>query len=1738
MSDTEMLVLSDTTDDQPDGRVAHAYSSDDSDRPEMPVCSTQTPMAAHQESEDTHTINQRHGKPSAKLALAANGQSRSAETSNAQAPRPQPVASTSRLPDPAHTIVNKSTSKSYNIVLSSDDDELNISPRKPFASSSESARHRISTPLDDLHQKPNPFASLRIPKNSGPERKGPLSPPRLSMRAAQTGSKTRPGQSVIPENASDNESDELPTLDQLSRPLNRKHSASSASPHRGNGPRSTPVTKRSGLLPAASIASPLPSTSRTQSLPKSKTLTSSPPVQDEDSSVGTNALKRKYANATELQALGQTLPMRRVRPARGADFDAPKRKISSAERFSGPDSDLTAPFRDSLKQLSSTDLVRNAPVSSDRPQTNGDHPAASSTSNFLSAVSDNGTVQLDDDVVADSQTASPPVQEQQANAILSAHRSNSEDGKSDLFRSTQQPPAMALDVPILANVLRPPVAPASDDTPRKATARKSAAHQLFQTPAQQTVARKSTQHPPRPSEVTQSSSEAPSESECDDDGQAMISSALVDAVVPSAPKDVPWADMMDRDGLTSANGSLPDAIKPAEDVTGSTAQSASQQQQQLARGVEKLSVETPLEPKARARKSFGKPPPPPVIEDSSSGNGNDEYDRADDNDDDDSLEEDAEVAADLLQVNKSLSAEFAKTQIQAASSNEAILKDASDRREYSLRERLKANARRNAEREMEHEAARQVERQSAKGLATDLAKEWRRQSRRNFTQPTSYSERALWSSAENAATSASKSFAQTQADAKVVAQAEEAMKWSRVDIVRELASLQVSKSDGDIQKLVEDFVREEQFKRPYERRLTGPALQGEFEETQSILDHMRISKRKFERINKKVEFSHPSHRFTYEQMINDALSNEVSPTDAYGNDIEPPHIRIVPLENGLPPFSPPFEFVYTNRVVYGAGIPLQQSPGCECQGDCGSKLNSARCACRIRQQFSSKRKPVNEEAVRSNGKQFAYTTDKRIRHAVLERQEPIWECNSMCGCGPECVNRVVGRIPRYSVDIFRTEESGWAVRNPPAHSFELWEGEWREHDPIIIPRGSPLGIYAGELLSPESRKILKRNYIFDLDSWHSKDPKARVHPALSVLTNSVVKEDKAYLKYVLDLADDRSQKRAGLGPSGEIEDKAGYLWAVDAFYYGSWTRFCNHRCSTWNASIMPVYVDEGCIERPLNILVAAKDIYPGEEIAITYSGSRPELEPGQTLAQFQEEARKRRSKVDESWWCFCGDELCFGIMFAFAEDSGSDDSDEIGEIDENNQTERINATQERITCLHLSWVSLVPSSPLESDSMASDRARSHASVPLPLATLLLDARPEHALTSELYDPVVKRVAHVEAAVQTSAAAKALRRIGLRHATVTCLACSAMAAGVYRCKLQWRAMLAVLGVGEAAAASLHLLADLDDRRDNHASARLSEQEHGKDMDDQLVQDTRHLACFWLVYASLAVLESVRSTATEPGNGVQRSVITSRLKPAMRYLRVMVRKLANKYTRLEFLAPSRSRVRRPFPQPRPLAATPAVAYPAVARWLSSELKYRLLKLLFLWAMLRRDGFGASAIWDWLIGPFFAVHRRRQVALDDAGQKRRRVARLVIDDVEDGTVPEAVSPRPDMFDHDSVSTSTSPAYTRHSYSSDRDCSTNETSFSTSTAAPSFSLDSPFAGSGASNHGSPAFPTPNVPFRLTSTSHPIRATMASTGLPEPKLHVGADSPTPTSRSMKGFDLGASMDSDKSWIGAKEWAS
>ena len=88
----------------------------------------------------------------------------------------------------------------------------------------------------------------------------------------------------------------------------------------------------------------------------------------------------------------------------------------------------------------------------------------------------------------------------------------------------------------------------------------------------------------------------------------------------------------------------------------------------------------------------------------------------------------------------------------------------------------------------------------------------------------------------------------------------------------------------------------------------------------------------------------------------------------------------------------PSDFFYTNEMRYcGDNVmhgELDKKDGCDCEGSCET---NSKCRCLLRQRRYN---PERED--------FAYMKDGKL----VNSDYPVFECNSMCGCGAECRNRV------------------------------------------------------------------------------------------------------------------------------------------------------------------------------------------------------------------------------------------------------------------------------------------------------------------------------------------------------------------------------------------------------------------------------------------------------------------------------------------------------------------------------------------------------------------------------------------------------------------------------------------------------------------------------------------------------------------------------------------------------------
>ncbi|PPQ95411.1 hypothetical protein CVT26_008257 [Gymnopilus dilepis] len=310
----------------------------------------------------------------------------------------------------------------------------------------------------------------------------------------------------------------------------------------------------------------------------------------------------------------------------------------------------------------------------------------------------------------------------------------------------------------------------------------------------------------------------------------------------------------------------------------------------------------------------------------------------------------------------------------------------------------------------------------------------------------------------------------------------------------------------------------------------------------------------------------PNMRRVFEGMI---LENTVE---------DEPDAPSIKLENDVDEEpTPPWEFYYTNEMWLGEGVPppdITNLVSCDCKGKCNPK--SKTCACLKRQ----------KAAVGIATSDFAYDKNGRLKDLGY----PIFECNDLCGCGPECQNRVVQHGRKVSVVIKKTKDKGWGV----------FAGGKK------IPKNTFLGIYSGELLTEnEANKRgitynkAGRTYLYDIDFHH-------------------------------------------LGLQGGQS-----LYTVDAFHAGNFTRFLNHSCDP-NTETYACYINEGDIQKPLLVMFSARDIEAGEEICFSYFGNNQDdgeggkEEGGDKGEEGSVQEEGERDKVYGA--CMCGAKNCKGTV--------------------------------------------------------------------------------------------------------------------------------------------------------------------------------------------------------------------------------------------------------------------------------------------------------------------------------------------------------------------------------------------------------------------------------------------------------------------------------------------------------------
>lgn len=108
-----------------------------------------------------------------------------------------------------------------------------------------------------------------------------------------------------------------------------------------------------------------------------------------------------------------------------------------------------------------------------------------------------------------------------------------------------------------------------------------------------------------------------------------------------------------------------------------------------------------------------------------------------------------------------------------------------------------------------------------------------------------------------------------------------------------------------------------------------------------------------------------------------------------------------------------FEFINSYKLRRGVKrVSLAFHCGCACSG---TQCNPSTCGCLSQEEHTDERIVPYKRG--SDG-------ICRLRDRFLKRRAMIYECNYLCGCGPDCWNRVVQKGRTVRLEIFQTKDRG------------------------------------------------------------------------------------------------------------------------------------------------------------------------------------------------------------------------------------------------------------------------------------------------------------------------------------------------------------------------------------------------------------------------------------------------------------------------------------------------------------------------------------------------------------------------------------------------------------------------------------------------------------------------------------------------------------------------------------------
>ncbi|GLT52438.1 hypothetical protein SLA2020_257850 [Shorea laevis] len=251
----------------------------------------------------------------------------------------------------------------------------------------------------------------------------------------------------------------------------------------------------------------------------------------------------------------------------------------------------------------------------------------------------------------------------------------------------------------------------------------------------------------------------------------------------------------------------------------------------------------------------------------------------------------------------------------------------------------------------------------------------------------------------------------------------------------------------------------------------------------------------------------------------------------------------IPVTNLYDPLTAPtgFQYIKSNQVAENVSLP-PEAPGCKCKGNC---TNTRTCSC-----------------AHLNGGDFPYVKGNGGR--LIEPKDVVFECGPNCGCGPECINRASQKELKYHLEVYCTEDKGWAVRS--------WD---------FIPSGSPVCEYIGVLRkSNELENISENDYIFDIDCWQT------------------IKEIGGRMRRLVDVSFPTSNLLHEVDEK-KLESEPESEFCIDAGSFGNVARFINHCCEP-NLFVQCVLSSHHDIRLARVVLFTADDIPPMQELTYDY----------------------------------------------------------------------------------------------------------------------------------------------------------------------------------------------------------------------------------------------------------------------------------------------------------------------------------------------------------------------------------------------------------------------------------------------------------------------------------------------------------------------------------------------------------